>query len=414
MGALLQYLTDSAQRSRAQDYAAQQYGADSSQAAYANAFPEQFAQLEAQKYQKQAEGQAIQQFYGGGAQQGGAQAPQGQTQQQADQQAQNAGITWDDPGFADMGGGSALAALAQQQQQPAQPQGPSPSSLARYGAIANLPGPLQSIAAQQMMFEGNSGGGVSNITSLDQLPAAMAPTIKSMLAGKADPSLMRRNPATPLLLQIANQIDPNFDQTTWQQRSKTAKDFTPGGKVGGQLTQAQTAINHLSSMVEASDKLGGASAGIASPLLNSVYNATQSQNPALIDYNRYAGLGGDDIANFIGGGKSTIEAREKQANQLSINNSPDARKEAAKVGVQAMFAKLEPTVDEYNRNFGTNKSVTDFLSPETKNSLAKLDLLPGADASTSASPPSALGRLTAPAAPDAGLAAELKRRGLLH
>lgn len=356
--------------------------ADPDMSQLAQLAPRTYAEVFPQMLQKQAEGNAIQQFYGSGS--------QGQ-QTQPQQQPVPQGVPQD-----------ADTAL-QQMQQPPQPA--QPDNSARYQAMAYLPTALQSVAAQQMMMQGIGGDSTGQIAGgtpeerMKNLQASnpmIASTVQSMLSGRADPTLLRRNPQLPVLLNLANNIDPNFDQTTWQDRSKTAKDFSPGGKVGMQLTQAQTAINHLATMVDASDKLGGASLGPVSPLANSIYNATQSQNPALIDYNRYSQLGGDDIANFIGGGKSTIEARQKQADLLSANNSPDARKEAAKVGVQSMFAKLEPVVDEYNRNFGTSKSVPDFLSPETKGSLAKLNLLPTDGSSGTQQLQSALQQAAAP------------------
>lgn len=264
---------------------------------------------------------------------------------------------------------------------------PSPDNsdqLKKYGAIAALPSNLQQQAILNLSTSGGGtgvGGGLTGDELLKNLPSSDANMVTAMHEGRVPfTGMSARSPQMQRIVALTEQAFPDFDATAWQERSKVAKDFSAGGGSGQKITQVQTAINHLASLADASEKLGGANVGFISPLLNAPYNMVNSQNTNLINYKRFQTLAGDEIANFVAGGKgSTIGDRKTQADQLDINNSPQARTAAAQAGVQAMFGKLEPIVEQYNKSFGANKNVTDFLSPETQGSLAKLGMMAGED-----------------------------------
>lgn len=366
MGMLATYLLDSANRSRAQDYAAQQYGADSPMAQYAAAFPSEFAAVEAQKYQKQAEGSAIAQFYGGGQKQATSipvEQPQGIQQgvpQDADMALQavaqgagvdNSGITWNGP--------------RQQPQQQAQP-----DNSARYQAMAYLPSALQSVAAQQMMMEGVGGPNASGDgpLTLEDLNPNIAPTIKSMLEGRSDPSLMKRNAQTPMLLQIANRIDPNFDQTTWAARNQAVKDLSPGGKDRLKINSSEALLNHLAELQDSNKKLGG------TWLLNGVWNAINAPfNPALKDYQVNQKTAGDEYASVLAGVNGSTEAgREDSEGLFTPNQSPELRKTAIMKAAQLAMEKVEPIASSYNAALGKAQRPIELMSPKAQASYAKL------------------------------------------
>jgi len=265
-----------------------------------------------------------------------------------------------------------------------QPQPDNSEQLKKWGAIAALPSNMQQQAILNLTTSGGGtgvGGGMTGDELLKNLPSSDANMVTAMHEGRVPfTGMSSRSPQMQRIVALTEQAFPDFDATAWQERSKVSKDFSAGGGSGQKITQVQTAINHLASLADASEKLGGANAGFVSPLLNGAYNMTQSQNPALLAYKRFSDLAGSEIANFVAGGRgSTLADRQHQAGELDINNSPEARLSAAQTGVQAMFGKLEPIVEQYNKSFGTNKNVTDFLSPETKGSLAKLGMMAGDD-----------------------------------
>lgn len=361
MGMLATYLLDSANRSRAQDYASQQYGADSPQAAFANAFPEQFAATEAQKYQKQAEGNAIAQFYGGGLQsqpqaQGAPEIPQGQP----------------------MDLDSALSQMGQQTHQQ------TPDNSARYQAMAYLPSSLQTIAAQQMMFEGQGMGGNSagtlpgdtpeeRIANLQKTNPAIGATVKSMVEGRMAPpsSFALKTPYWQQAMQIANQVDPNFDQTLWQQRSKTVQDvISPSGKSRQNINSIETAINHLSQLQDANKELGGWGA-LNQFVRNPIMSATN--DPRLGQYTTIAKTSADEVAKATAGpGGSTVGDRDERFKQFSADQSPEVRQKNIETAVHLLLGRLEPVASSYNAAMGKAIDPVELLSPTTQTAYKKI------------------------------------------
>lgn len=170
--------------------------------------------------------------------------------------------------------------------------------------------------------------------------------------------------------------NPDYDANVFKERTKTKQDMSPGGVMGQKIGQAQTAINHLASWLESSNKLPSVQAGMASSPINKLINMWNSQNPNLVAAKRYQEMSGDEIAKFISGaGGSTENDREAQRELLSVDASPSARQAAAQSAIQTMFGKLEPIADQYNKAYGTNITPEDLLSPETKKSLSSMGML---------------------------------------
>jgi len=167
---------------------------------------------------------------------------------------------------------------------------------------------------------------------------------------------------------------PNLGGLNPEQKAIESAYFN---KTGQKLTQVQTAINHLALLKQASDNLGGADAGVVSPLLNMIYNKYNSQDPDKINYDRFSKMSADEIAKFVAGATGNTEKdREAQLDLLSINNSPKARSQAIQAAVQTMLGKVEPITDQYNTAYGTKKSSFDLFSPETLKSLKTIGMLP--------------------------------------
>lgn len=350
MGLLATYLLDSANRSRAQDYATQQYGEGSQQAQFAAAFPSEFAAQEAQAMGKMREGDAIAKFYGAG---------------QQPQQAQPQGVPQD----AD----NALQQMGQSQQA-----APDQGALQRYQAMAYLPSGMQAQAQQQMMFEGQGmGGSGTGITDINQLPPTIAPTVKAVLEGRQPPpsGMAMKTPYWQMIMQSANQIDPNFDQTTWKQRSQAVSDLAPGGKDRVKINNSEALLNHLAELQTSNKNLGG------TWMLNGLWNTLNSPfNPALKDYETNQKTAGDEYANVLAGVNGSTQAgRDEGEGLFTANQSPTLRQTAIMKAAQLAMDKVEPIASSYNSALGKAQRPIELMSPKAQKSYAQLF---GADANT--------------------------------
>lgn len=270
-----------------------------------------------------------------------------------------------------------------------------PSALQKLaGSMAFLPPALQALVGQQLMYSGIGGDGAGG--GLSKQAQAIASYKEAPVTGN-----QLKSPQGMALQNMVLDANPDYDATKYKERQKVATDISPGGVLGQKLSAAETAINHLSSMMDASSQLGGVNASFVSQPINAVRNYFHNQDPALIGYNRFANMSGDEIAKFVAGASGgTLEDRTSQKDALTVNNSPKARQAAAQAAVQTMFGKLEPIADQYNKAYDDHKTAFDFLSPETQKSLTKLGMSPDgtSDAASTAYAPaqSALAQIAAP------------------
>lgn len=405
---ILQFLADQNSKAGFADWVGNQFGSDSPITQLAQADPDTARQILPNLLLKQdaqnREEAAFRDFYGVG---------------QPDQN----GITWNKPN---------ASALARLQAGPAEDQTQfdlSPEQIQqlsiqnalksqsqadqarKISALALMPAAIQSQYSQNIALNGSQGEGGGQIDK-----------IATAIANYQMPPPSSFQLKTPAGLAIQNrimEINPDYDANVYKERTKTAQDISPGGVMGQKIGQAQTAINHLASLMEASEKMGGVNAGPASNAINYIINAANSQDPELIKYKRFQKMSADEVAKFVAGSGGSTEAdRKAQEELLSATNSPEARKTAAQAAVQTMFGKLEPIADQYNKAYGTNKIPADFLSNETKLSLKKLGMLPdGVDISEEQpkqeAAKSALSQI-GQKGPDPRLLEALRKRGLLN
>jgi len=357
MGLLASYLLDSANRSRAQDYASQQYGVDSPQAAFANAFPEQFAQIEAQKYQKQAEGSAIQQFFGGGQQQDLSQGsyPSDSALQQANQSSENP-ITWNQ----DRPQGAVSV-----------PQGQS--ALAKYAAMAYLPSSLQSVAAQQMMFGGQGFGqtdangapaaDVHGDAYLSTLSPQIAQQVKGLAEGKIPfpSSFALKSPYWQQMISAVSQYDPEFDAVNYQARAATRKDFTTG-KSAQSINALNTVAQHISALKQLGDNLSDSNLPLVNAGLNTFKNMTG--DPTVNSYDAAAGHVAEELTRAWRGAGGSEADIERSIKTLGHDLSPAQRSGALQTLGELVKGKVDALGDQYRRGMGTAAKDTNFYTPQ--------------------------------------------------
>lgn len=399
------------QESALKDWAAKQYGqSNPGLASLAAADPEMFKSVLPDIIKHEQEGKAIADYYGASSR------PQ-----------QQPAIPEGVPQNAD----SVLARMAQSEQQPQQ----NDNALRKYQAMAYLPSALQSVAAQQMMFENpTAGGGVNTNGStpeeiMKSLNPNVAATVKSMLEGRQAPpsSFAQKSPYWQQMMAIANQVDPEFDQTAWKQRVDTTNDMiSTKGKSRQSINSAEMAINHLVHLQEQNKKLGGwgvLNEAVRNPIM------TATNDPRIGPYNNTAKNAADEISKVMTGTSGgTGEDRATRFKQLSADaGSPEVREATIQNQIDLIMGKLEPMADSYNKAMGKSIKPLELLSPATQAAFKKLrgEDAPFVDPSGNykaqdRGPGAILEKSTANVSPTSSPAvskdayiAELKRRGMM-
>lgn len=287
------------------------------------------------------------------------------------------------------------------------------------GQMAYLPSSLQSVAAQGLMFQGmDDTSGASGQSS--GVPSGAHGIAKAMIEGRIPlpSSFALKTPYWQQMMQLAQQIDPQFDATIWAQRNKTVQDFNAtGGKSRQNIMSIETAMNHTAALKELSDKAGGVdNAWILNYPLNAAHNAylgaTSDANRNA--YNELAKTAADEIARATAGpGGSTESDRKARLEAFSLNNSPEARTEALQTALQMLEGRLEPMAESYNNAMGTAKRPTELLSPNAQSSYMKVMGMQPENATASGNYPSALAQIGQGVTPDMARA-ELARRAKMR
>lgn len=231
------------------------------------------------------------------------------------------------------------------------------------------------------MFGGNpaSGGtvgdpvnpaGTSGNDFLNTLPPQIGTQVKAIAEGRmAFPGGMAmKTPYWQQMIQAVGQYDPNFDAVNYNARNKTYQDFT-SGKSRQNVNSIDTAINTLTQLQDANDKLGGYQYG------NSTRNfiLNQSSDPELVRYNNLAKTAADEVTKaVVGGAGGTGHDRETRESTFTANQSPEARKAGIQSAIQELSARLDPLNAAYNQGMGTSKGGIDLLTPQTVQGYQKI------------------------------------------
>jgi hypothetical protein len=219
----------------------------------------------------------------------------------------------------------------------------------------------------------------ANRQMFDSLNDNVKPMVLSLLNGRM-PSTgrngMDKDFMTKLYL-VGNQIDPNFDATTFKTRQQTRTDYGAGGTTGKKRTSIMAAMAHLGNLEQNYMGLNNGD----TPWINEAENNALNSN--LLGLGTKIGLGdkvrntqgylaganrnisdlSGELANAFrtGGGMSEADIT-RELSGLNVNQAPSAMKGQVTAAVQDLHGKLQPMVDSYNQTMGTNLTVSDFLT----------------------------------------------------
>lgn len=235
------------------------------------------------------------------------------------------------------------------------------------------PSQTKTIGGGGGIFGSQSGGGVagdamnpsglSGEEFLKTLPPQIGTQVKAMAEGRMSfpGGMAMKTPYWQQMIQAVGQYDPNFDAVNYSGRNKTYQDFT-SGKSRQNVNSIDTAINTLTQLQNANEKLGGTQYG------NSARNfiLNQMSDPNLVAYNNLAKTAADEVTKaVVGGVGGTGHDRQTRESTFTANQSPEARKAGIQSAIQELSARLDPLNAAYNQGMGTSKGGVDLLTPKT-------------------------------------------------
>ena len=203
---------------------------------------------------------------------------------------------------------------------------------------------------------------------LNQIPAEARTTVKAMLEGRmpAPSSFAQAKPYWRAMIEAANQVDPNFDQTSWASRNATRKDFTSGQSAKA-VSALNLALGHAEVLAGAFSKLDNFG-GIGTPLnapLNALSDWFGGERPG------NAREAVDALASearkvfAASGGGNLTELQEWQKN-FPINGSPEQQAGRLKTFVDLLDSRLVALANQYNRGMGVTSEPVELLDPAAR------------------------------------------------
>lgn len=211
-------------------------------------------------------------------------------------------------------------------------------------------------------------GGKMNTDALSKIPAAQQSIIKGMIEGRISPptSFAMSKPYWQTMIAAAAAVDPDFDQTTWQSRVATRKDFTAGQSAKA-VTAMNTALGHAGRVLDNMAKLDNFG-GLGTPL-NAPINAIEStfgdarQTKVKEDVGALASEARKVFAASGGGNLTELESWEKN---FPLNGSPTQQKGALQEFVGLLDSRLGALANQYNRGMGRTEDPVNLLDPHAQ------------------------------------------------
>ena len=190
------------------------------------------------------------------------------------------------------------------------------------------------------------------------------------------------NPRMAQVLTRAQQINPDFDATTYDGRQKAARDFSTG-KQGQTAQSLNVAIEHLSTLQDAADALGNGNVQAFNKLGNFI--ATQTGKPAPGNFEATKKIVADEVVKAVVGSGGGVSDREEAARVIQSASSPQQLKGVIDQYTSLLAGQLHGLRQTYERTTGRKDFEQTFLTEPTRAKLGskqagKSDVRSAADA----------------------------------
>ena len=216
--------------------------------------------------------------------------------------------------------------------------------------------------------------GLSGEDFLKTLPPGVASNIKGVVSGNIPiTAFSTRGGERERILSLAGQYEPGFDLTQWKRRNETAAAFSKGQQ-GNAVRAVNQTIAHAGSLADAIENLNNM--GGMGTILNPIVNAAQerSGDPRQGVFRQKAMAVSSELRKVFAASGATggLTELEKWESTLPLNASKDQQRAYLRSGLELLGGAIGALDDQYKRGMGPNASVMDILSPQAKETLAKL------------------------------------------
>lgn len=218
----------------------------------------------------------------------------------------------------------------------------APGASPQGGVLATPPG----LTTQN---QGDDGKNYDYLNS--NVPPVYRNIVKGMVEGQEVPVTLRGDPKLGSALKIwASNFDPSFSDSTYEERNKTLKDYSPGGTQGKASVAGNTALSHLENFVKNVKSQGN------SPIqpinwLGSIAGAAVS-DPNVIRANSDKGTLASELATFYKGGSPTDAGTKEFLDMLSTTKGDTGTDAMANEVAQLMKGKIKSMRDQYEATMG--------------------------------------------------------------
>jgi hypothetical protein len=220
--------------------------------------------------------------------------------------------------------------------------------------------------------------GELNMKVLEGLPPGEANIIKGMREGRVNMPTGMAAGKEPWVsrLRIANAYDPEFDQTNWQNRLTTRREFNTG-KESDQIRSLNTLIKHLGQLWEASDALDNTGITGGTKLGGYLTNLGKEQfgSKALKSWDVAAAAAGGEIAALLKGGVPGKEEIEQQIRNFNRNDPKDAQRQAIKDTWRLAVGRLSALESQWDTAFHSPHDMK-FINDTSEKVLQRMGLQP--------------------------------------
>lgn len=230
-------------------------------------------------------------------------------------------------------------------------------------ARANLKDKMQDIDLMNKAEKAPQG-----VNALDGLDEVTKNTVKGMVDGTLSPpsSWALSQKRWRAYISLAKQLDPKFDETNWQQRVETRKDYGTGGKTGLAFRYGNNLIGHLFALDKAYENLNNGK----SRLFNSIRNTIRQQmsgDPEFAGFTTVQQVVAEEARKFFAAtGSGSLTELKQFENAFSPNASPAQAKAAINQLLDMMHTQYDTIASNWNRVMNQQKDALDFITPRNK------------------------------------------------
>lgn len=181
---------------------------------------------------------------------------------------------------------------------------------------------------------------------LQNIPPQLRDIVKKLANYEVDPrTLSYRGGLRTKVIAWASQYDPNYDAAQYPARAAAIKEFNSGSQnsPAGMITAGNTALQHAAQLLGYSEKVGGHNDyGILNSAANMLHKGYElaTQDPVYGQYNALMPKFVEEMTRFYKGTGGNEADIKRDLDNLSIANSPAARKAALQALAHAIHSKI--------------------------------------------------------------------------